>query len=98
MYQIGADKWLHLAEWPSQQVFPVSFYLGADGKLQAQAPAEESALSYTYDPSNPVLSVGGETLFSADDRKGSRLQPPVGYRDDILFFRSHTLPLRLRLQ
>ena len=97
VYQIGADKWLHLAEWPSQQVFPVSFYLGADGKLQAQAPAEESALSYTYDPSNPVLSVGGETLFSADDRKGSRLQPPVGYRDDILFFRSEPLEQPLYL-
>jgi hypothetical protein len=41
--------------------------------------------------------VGGETLFSADDRKGSRLQPPVGYRDDILFFRSEPLEQPLYL-
>ena len=97
VYQIGADKWLHLAEWPSRQVFPVSYFLDADGTLQGKAPAEESALSYTYDPLNPVLSVGGETLFSADDRKGSRLQPPVGYRDDILFFRSEPLEQPLYL-
>ena len=39
-----------------------------------------------YDPKNPVMSVGGETLFSSNSRKGSILQQPAGYRDDILFF------------
>ena len=47
---------------------------------------------YMYDPKNPVISVGGETLFSSNSRKGSILQQPVGYRDDKLGSRQTYTP------
>ena len=97
VYQIGADKWLNLSNWPSEETSSVHLYLSDDERLVSETPKKGKTLSYIYDPSNPVLSVGGETLFSADTRKGSRQQLPVGYRDDILFFRSEPLASSLVL-
>ena len=38
-----------------------------------------------------MLSVGGETLFNSGSRRGSQLQPEVGYRDDVISFVSEPL-------
>lgn len=50
-----------------------------------------SSLKFIYDPLHPVMSVGGETLFCSSTRRGSKQQPDIGYRDDILFFLSQPL-------
>ena len=36
-------------------------------------------------------SIGGETLFNSGSRRGSQLQPEVGYRDDVISFVSEPL-------
>lgn len=92
VYAIGADKWLDLEEWPSASSKTLTWYAGTEESGLALKPSKKKGeWSYEYDPSDPVISVGGETLFSSNSRKGSILQEPAGYRDDILFFRSEPL-------
>ncbi|NDV83983.1 CocE/NonD family hydrolase [Bacteroides sp. 51] len=50
-----------------------------------------SSLKFVYNPLRPVMSVGGETLFNSSARRGSKPQPEIGYRDDVLFFLSPPL-------
>ena len=47
---------------------------------------DNHVLSYTYDPENPVMSMGGETLFVSEKRRGCQEQESMGLRDDILHF------------
>lgn len=90
VYAIGADEWLSFDEWPGKTSPTRTLFLGKGGRL-ADKPGKKGRHSFDYDPLNPVISVGGETLFSSNTLKGSRPQEPVGYRDDILFFRSEPL-------
>ncbi len=57
---------------------------------QANGAPEQVALTgFTYDPLNPVHSCGAESLFQTSwTDGGSRPQPEVGYRDDVLSFLS----------
>ena len=38
-----------------------------------------------------MISVGGETLFTSEQTRGSILQPEIGYRDDVISFLSDPL-------
>lgn len=95
VYAIGADRWLDLEEWPAESAKTTTLYLGSSENNIANlvaTPAEGSdKMGYDYDPTNPVISAGGETLFNSNSRKGSIRQPEVGYRDDVLFYRSEPL-------
>jgi len=99
MYFIGADKWICQEQWPVKPDGELSFYLTDKPdkemekaySLSLGRKAGESKLSFVYDPDNPVFSVGGETLFASSGRRGSKLQPEIGYREDVLFFLSEPL-------
>ena len=41
---------------------------------------------FTYDPLDPVPSYGAESLFTTFQNVGSKVQPEVGYRKDVLSF------------
>lgn len=100
MYFIGADKWITQNSWPIKPESEASFFLtGRTNENNAKAytlsstneNTGDSKLSFVYNPENPVLSVGGETLFASSGRRGSRIQPEIGYRDDVLFFLSEPM-------
>lgn len=101
VYAIGADNWITTDRWPSDDAAQEeTFYLSskrnaADGKAYSltsnAGTASAGKISYTYDPQNPVLSVGGETLFNSETRRGSQQQPAPGYRDDVITFLSDAL-------
>lgn len=98
IYTIGADKWVSLKEWPAKSDKALKLYLTAQPsahepghRLSEVMPEHADAANYVYDPQQPVLAVGGETLFQSDKRRGSIEQPAIGYRDDILCYESDTL-------
>ena len=96
VYAIGEDRWHQLDKWPQADGETAVFFLTdkRDGKgyaLSAQTAQTDGQISYRYDPQHPVLSVGGETLFNSGSRRGSQLQPGVGYRDDVISFVSEPL-------
>ena len=90
VYAIGEDKWHQLREWPMTDGESQTYHLSAQpegkGYQLSQQPAAQGKLSYTYDPQNPVESMGGETLFNSSTRRGSQLQPEVGDREDVISF------------
>lgn len=97
-YVIEEDKWVNLQEWPIRPSSEQRYYLTDQNKgdfayifdLEEEAP-KEGQVSYTYDPENPVIATGGETIFTSQARRGSNLQPSAGWRDDVLSFVSEPL-------
>ena len=89
-YVIGADTWRELTEYPVPVQKEVKLYLGAGGTLEA-CPGAEGERTYTYDPQDPVLSHGAESLFATQKEVGSLLQPEKDWRPDVLSFESEPL-------
>ena len=53
-------KWAHSQSWPPSHVKPVSYFLHEDGVLSTLPPEkEDSSCTYTFDPRDPVPTVGG---------------------------------------
>jgi hypothetical protein len=77
------NEWRTSLSWPVPAK-PVSYFLNAGGTLSERLPAQpESADSYSYDPKNPVPTIGGANL---NIKKGPMDQRAVGDRKDILKF------------
>lgn len=89
-YVIEEDKWVNLDEWPIRPASEKRFYLADDGRLSENKPSRKT-LGYTYDPNDPVVVTGGETIFTSQARRGCKLQPEAGWRDDVLSFVSEPL-------
>ena len=97
-YAIGKDEWMKLDGWPLKPSSEKDFYLSAKKKgdkwnvlsLTDRKPGRKK-VGYVYDPADPVYAVGGETLFTSQQRRGSRQQPEAGWRDDVLSFVSEPL-------
>lgn len=81
-------------EWRTAWAWPVparttSYFLTAGGALNEKLPGEqESTDGYTYDPKNPVPTVGGGNLFT---KKGPMDQRAIGDRKDLLKFQTPVL-------
>ena len=98
--------WQDESNWPPHDSLPTRYYLEQEGGLSLNAPQnnDDSCTCYTYDPKNPVPTVGGG-LSAADsimppgaydqrgrlDLLGCSDTQPLNTRDDILTFQ--TLPL-----
>ena len=93
--------WRQAADWPLPGTDFHPFYLQADGRLDEQPPTIESAsLSYTFDPADPVPTIGGHITSGLpvmhggafDQRTGPGLfgarEPhgPLADRPDVLVF------------
>lgn len=91
VYAVGKDEWMTFRNWPEMAVKPMTLYLTKDRQISKTAPVNGGTISYTYDPQNPVLTIGGETAFTSYNRSGSILQPAPDYRDDVVTFLSDAL-------
>ncbi|MFD5224218.1 CocE/NonD family hydrolase [Microbacterium sp. NPDC058342] len=87
--------WISADSWPHPRAVPVTFHLTADadawqrneaGGLSLQAPDEDAADSFVYDPLNPTPTLGDELGFHA-----AKDQRPISIRRDVLVY--STAPL-----
>jgi putative CocE/NonD family hydrolase len=77
------NEWRTAVSWPIPAK-TTSYFLGAGGTLGDKLPAEKESMdSYTYDPKNPVPTIGGANL---NIRKGPMDQRATGDRKDVLKF------------
>lgn len=91
-YLMGANEWCAADAWPPSEAHTVPVYLGAGGVLDLRPPPEVSRPDqYTYDPTQPTPTVGGNIL--------SYVYPPgsvdvsgVQKRPDVLTYT--TAPLK----
>lgn len=89
LFVMGRNEWRDEHEWPLARTEWRHLYFHADGLLTEHVPAvDEGADDFTYDPADPVPTVGGpcEPLPGARDRRA------VALRDDVLTYSTDPLP------
>eukprot|EP00735_Rhodelphis_limneticus_P011627 TRINITY_DN4752_c0_g1::TRINITY_DN4752_c0_g1_i1::g.21309::m.21309 TRINITY_DN4752_c0_g1::TRINITY_DN4752_c0_g1_i1::g.21309 ORF type:complete len:604 (-),score=195.27,sp/Q9L9D7/COCE_RHOSM/30.60/2e-59,PepX_C/PF08530.5/41,PepX_C/PF08530.5/1.8e-44,Peptidase_S15/PF02129.13/1.1e-27,Peptidase_S15/PF02129.13/1e-05 TRINITY_DN4752_c0_g1_i1:198-1967(-) len=86
-FQPGAGNfYTTMDEWPVST--PTTYYLAPGNKLEAVKPAEADAVTYVYDPTDPVPNLGGNNLFGTC---GPYDQQPLESRDDMILFSTDVL-------
>jgi len=81
------NEWRQADDWPPAAE-ETAWYFQADGSLGHTPPGENTPLTYTYDPQNPVPTVGGANL---NLKAGPYDQRSVENRSDVLVFTSPAL-------
>ena len=104
-FTMGSNEWRTSTEWPPRGARKMTLYLSSggaantvfgDGVLAPRPPADDGRDSFTYDPLNPVPSLGGNVCCLGDAiTPGSFDQRPIEARDDVLVYTSATLPADL---
>jgi uncharacterized protein len=86
-------RWLATTAWPPPEAGTHAYYLHGDGSLSEQQPGSEAASTYSFDPRNPVPTIGGQ-IDSGKDLS------PAGPRDQrchvSIFGCDNDLPLASR--
>jgi putative CocE/NonD family hydrolase len=93
IFVMGKNLWREEQAWPPARIRYTSYYLhsggransaAGDGQLSTVPPSlQEAADSYTYDPRNPVPTVGGAMM---GPRAGIARQNAVEARPDVLVY------------
>jgi putative CocE/NonD family hydrolase len=97
--------WRAEKEWPLERAEPLTLYLHGDGLLSPQKPTvEHGRTTYTFDPKNPVPTVGGNISSNTglmmhggydqrprDDTHAAHNRLPLSERRDVLVFRTEPL-------
>ncbi len=102
LFMMGENRYRDFQSWPPEGATAAEFFLhsrrGAnsllgDGRLDRTAPsAGERVEAYTYDPENPVPTLGGnDCCREAITPQGPFDQRPVERRDDVLVFTGEPL-------
>ena len=97
-YTMGMNKWQTSSTWPPAGAQKLTLYLGSggrantldgDGVLGAAPPADDRPDSYTYDPLDPVRSLGGNVCCTGNAiTAGSFDQRKTEARNDVLVYTS----------
>ena len=100
-YTMGSNKWHSADSFPLPNTRITPFYLSSEGKantrngdgtLTARTPAVDKPDQFTYDPMNPVPSLGGNVCCTGNAVQGGAFdQSQLELRDDILVYTSEPL-------
>jgi len=82
------NVWRTAAQWPPVEAQETPFYLHDDHSLSTTKPTNGRPLTYTYDPKDPVPTVGGPQLTLP---AGPLDQRKIEQRPDVLVFTSEPL-------
>eukprot|EP01087_Luapelamoeba_hula_P022728 TRINITY_DN821_c0_g1_i1.p1 TRINITY_DN821_c0_g1~~TRINITY_DN821_c0_g1_i1.p1 ORF type:complete len:572 (+),score=68.41 TRINITY_DN821_c0_g1_i1:81-1796(+) len=83
------DFWTYRDTWPTPAY--TSFYLTSKGSLQTQVEPSSARVSYTYDPRDPVKTVGGNNLLIPCGAYDQTPVLPPNRKDVVLY---STAPLQ----
>ncbi|HYA22633.1 MAG TPA: CocE/NonD family hydrolase [Terriglobales bacterium] len=96
--------WRDEREWPLARTAPTPYYLHAKGLLSPEKPAADRAITYEFDPRNPVPTIGGNVssqgtlMFQGAADQRCRLDfwlcsdtKPLSARNDVLVFQTPPL-------
>ena len=104
IFVMGKNVWRREQEWPLPGTRYTKYYLHSDGganslhgngslstEAPAEAPAEESPDRYSYDPQDPVPTLGGQIMAFQATVSGPWDRRPVERRDDVLVYTTEPL-------
>lgn len=87
-YVIGDDSWYTRKNFEIENQKELNLYIGEKKNgiytLAKENSAQESALTWTFDPEHPVMTHGAESLLVTKEEQGSLLQPEPNYREDVI--------------
>jgi len=96
IFVMGVNQWRDEMEWPLARAQNTKYFLhsggkansgSGDGSLTTTAPRTEESDRYTYDPANPVPTIGGPLCCDAAHLSpGPHDQRPVEERADVLVY------------
>lgn len=88
------NQWRTADDWPVPAEMK-TVYFHTDNRLRLSPPQEMfGSLSYKYDPTNPVPTIGGANLIIS---KGPKDQRPTEDRPDVLLFTSPPLDRHIEI-
>jgi putative CocE/NonD family hydrolase len=103
-------RWLATTAWPPPEATARAYYLHSDGSLSERQPGSETASTYSFDPRNPVPTIGGQIDSGKDlSPAGPRDQRcragifgcdndlPLASRRDVLVFQTPPLTSDLEI-
>ena len=100
-YTMGSNKWQQATSFPLPNTEIKNYYLASagkantrngDGKLALMTPAKDMPDAFTYDPMNPVSSLGGNVCCTGNAVQGGSFdQSQMELRNDILVYTSEPL-------
>ncbi len=100
-YTMGENAWKSSGEWPPAPAKMTTWYLASggdansvfgDGRLVTEPPTGAASDTFTYDPMNPVPSLGGGVCCNAGaSLGGSYDQRGIEARADVLVYTSEPL-------
>ena len=95
-FTMGSNKWQTSETWPPAGATPMTFYLNSagrantlngDGTLTPAPPLTDSPDAFTYDPMNPVRSLGGNVCCTGNAiSAGAFDQRKTESREDVLVY------------
>jgi len=102
--------WRDEQEWPLSRARATAYYLHAGGVLSTERPAAHAPITYRFDPSHPVPTIGGnlssQGALAKEGAADQRCRPelwtcagsaaPLATRNDVLVFQ--TAPLAADLE
>ena len=108
VFVLGSNTWRSSSDWPLPEATPTRWFLRDDGRLSPDQPADEAPDEFTYDPRDPVPTVGGSTRIGLAGMlmdHGPRDRAEIEQRPDVLSYTSDILhrdlemvgPVRLTL-
>ncbi len=101
-YTMGSNKWQASEQWPPADAKMITYYLNSNGDantvngsgvLTKKKVSKDNPDTFTYDPMNPVISLGGNVCCTGNAVKGGAYdqQQQEKERDDILVYTSEEL-------
>ncbi len=99
IFVMGVNIWRDEYEWPLARARDVNYYLHSDGRLSTDIPrADESTDRYSYDPDDPVPTLGGNHSIGPYNpglyefmKPGPYDQREIEQRPDVLVYTSDVL-------
>jgi putative CocE/NonD family hydrolase len=99
LFVLGRNEWRAESEWPLPGTEFTSFFLRSRGRLDRDVPrSDEPADRYTYDPEDPVPTIGGVNSVltmtqgaAVPIRPGPWDQRELEARDDVLSYTTDAL-------
>jgi len=88
-------EWISAAVWPPESVVETAYFLSDSGRLSQEVQLTDDSLAFTFDPNDPVPTLGGNNLMIS---AGPYDQIPIGQRGDVLEFSTPVLDNPVRVE
>lgn len=91
IFVMGDDVWRDEEAWPLERAVTTPYYLHTGGLLSPEPPSAYEPATFTFDPRDPVPTVGGPTLLADPTNVGPQDQRDVERRPDVLCYSTEVL-------